>query len=147
MKNERLHHLVLLLNRLTLGALFFLAGIKKLIPTADQSFVDMLTGFAEQVAGMAPLPEPLGLAYGYALPFVEIVAGLLLALGLFTRVAAVVIALMLLSFMIEFGVAWWPDSGPVFDKNVIYFTLALLLAVVGGGGWALDRQVKIKRRG
>ena len=138
--------LILLLNRVPLGLLFLLAGVRKLLPKPDGSVMQSLNGFASYAASQAPLPEALGKAYGYALPFVEIIAGGLLILGLLTRVSALVIGLMLLSFMVAMGINWWPESGPAFDKNVILFTLSLLLVMIGGGAWSLD-AVRGKRGG
>ncbi len=113
----------LLLNRLTLGMLFVFAGVRKLIPL--DAMTENWNGFASLTASKAPLPEALGKAYGYALPPVEILAGTALVLGLFSRVSAILIALMLLSFVIAMGPEWWPDSGPAFSKNFILITLAL----------------------
>ncbi len=130
-------HAALLLNRLSLGLLFVLAGVRKLIPTDDASTPQRLKAFARSVADKAPLPEQLGLAYGYALPWAEIVFGAMLIVGLFSRIAALAIALMLLSFLIAMGPAWWPESGSAYDKNFILLSLAVLLVVTGSGKFAL----------
>ncbi|MEM9881429.1 MAG: DoxX family protein [Planctomycetota bacterium] len=140
MKNKTVIDIAWLLNRITLGMLFVFAGVRKAIPKDDGSVIDALSGFANFVAANAPLPRPLGLFYGYALPPVEVIAGLMLVIGFYSRVAATLIALMLLSFMIEMGIAWWPAEGPAFDPNVILFTLALLLAVAGGGRFVVNRR-------
>ncbi|MEM7624033.1 MAG: DoxX family protein [Planctomycetota bacterium] len=147
MNSDKLTHLALLLNRLTLGVLFVFAGIRKVFPGGGKGPWQAMQEFAGYVASNAPLPEALGRAYGYALPWGEILFGLLLMLGFYTRLAAVVIGLMLISFMLEFGIAWWPKSGPAFDKNVIYLTLAFLLAVTGGGRYALEQKFKLSRKG
>lgn len=133
-----LFEVAVLLCRLSLGLIFFFAGLRKMIPTEVKTFVTMLKDFAAGVASEAPMPEPLGLAYGYALPFVELLAGLLLIVGLFGRVAAALISLMLLSFIIAMGVDWWPEAGPAFDKNVVFFTLAFLLIFTGAGTFSID---------
>lgn len=136
-----LFSLVLLLNRISIGLLFFFAGVRKIIPDAGQSVGAKLQGFASFVASKAPLPEVLGTAYGYALPFVEATAGLLLVVGLFSRIASGATSLMLLSFMIAFGIDWWPSEGSAYDKNVILFTLALLLTATGAGSFSLDNML------
>lgn len=140
MKYSHSVNTALLLNRLALGLMFVLAGIRKLLPGENQSMLDAMNATAEMIAGMAPLPRAVGLAYGYALPWVEITAGLLLMVGVYSRTAAIIIGLMLLSFMIEFGVNWWPAKGPAFDKNLILFTLAILLAATGPGLYRLARR-------
>ncbi|MGB0767643.1 MAG: DoxX family protein [Phycisphaeraceae bacterium] len=134
----------LLLNRLTLGVLFALAGVRKLLPTDEATIVDKMNGFASYVASQAPLPEALGKAYGYALPWAEILVGATLIVGFFTRLSAVLIGLMLLSFIIAMGVEWWPAQGPAFSKNVILLTLCVLIAAAGSGKFALKPDGPLK---
>lgn len=128
--------IALLLNRLALGLLFLLAGVRKLLPSEEASIIDKWNGFASYVASQAPLPEALGKAYGYALPPVEFLAGAMLMLGLFSRISAAVIGLMLISFVIAMGPEWWPAQGPAFSKNFILITLALLIVCTGSGKFA-----------
>lgn len=134
----------LLLNRISLGVLFVLAGVRKLIPAGDASIIDKMNGFASYVASQAPLPEALGKAYGYALPWAELILGITLVIGLFTRVSATLIGLMLVSFIIAMGPKWWPESGPAFSKNFILLTLCILLAAAGSGKFALKPSGPIK---
>lgn len=135
---------VLLLNRIALGLLFLLAGIRKLLPTSEASMLEKMNGFASFVASQAPMPEALGKAYGYALPWAEILTGAMLMVGLFTRISATLIALMTLSFIIAMGAEWWPAQGPAYSKNFILLTLATLLAAVGSGKLALKPDGPIK---
>lgn len=130
-KTGRYLDLVLLLNRLSLGAYFALAGWGK--------FRGGLFSFATSDAftkarppWLPPLPHAL---YGYGLPFVEIAVGVLLLLGLYARTAATLMALILASIMIALGVA--ARAGGPFEKNVVFFTLALLLVVLGPGRYAV----------
>lgn len=123
--------IAILLNRVALGLMFVFAGVRKLMPF--ETIFDNWSGFASFTASKAPVPELLGKAYGYALVPAEIVLGAALMIGIYSRISAALIALMLLSFIIAMGIGWWPDSGPAFDKNVILLTLALLLAATGSG--------------
>ncbi|MEO0477695.1 MAG: DoxX family protein, partial [Planctomycetota bacterium] len=134
----------LLLNRVALGALFVLAGVRKLLPTEGASIIDKMNGFAGFVASQAPMPEIMGKAYGYALPWVEILSGVLLVIGLLSRLSAVLIGLMLLSFIIAMGPEWWPEQGPAFSKNFILLTLCLLIATLGSGKIAIKPDGSIK---
>ncbi|WP_344967181.1 MauE/DoxX family redox-associated membrane protein [Streptosporangium fragile] len=52
------------------------------------------------------LPESLARVVGYGLPILEIVVGVLLVVGLLTRVAGVVSALLMLAFVIGIASAW-----------------------------------------
>lgn len=142
--DQKIISLALLINRLSLGALFALAGIRKLLPSGDAGVMDKWSGFANFTASKAPLPEALGKTYGYLLPPVEFLAGLLLVLGLFTRGASFIIALMLVSFLVAMGLEWWPDSGPAFTKNIILLTLALLITATGSGKLAVRADGPLK---
>ena len=89
-------HLGLLL-RLVLGVVLLLAGGLK---------VGNPLGAARAVQAYEGLPFALARWVGYALPWVEIVVGLLLVLGLFTRVSALLGAVLMLAFVIGIGQAW-----------------------------------------
>ncbi|MAE64777.1 MAG: hypothetical protein CMJ18_10965 [Phycisphaeraceae bacterium] len=124
---------LLLINRVPLGLMFVLAAFNKIL---TGTFGRNLMIFADRVAKQAPLPRPLGLAYGFALPWIELLAGLCLVLGFFGRIAAALIGLMLLSFMIAMGII--PDGPSPFDKNVILLTLSIFLVATGSGTFSLD---------
>ena len=133
--------LMILANRLTLGSLFVLAGVRKLLPAAEKTVLESWSGFASFVASQAPLPEFLGKAYGYALPPVELIAGAMLIVGFKARIAALLIGLMMLSFLIAASQGdWWPAKGPAFPPNLILLTLAMWLFVQGPGKLSLDRK-------
>lgn len=84
-----------LLLRLTLGGLLLLAGVTKL--------TDRLA-FRQAVAEYQVLPASLERPFAMALPWLEIVIGALLLLGLATRDAAALAALLFLSFGVAIGV-------------------------------------------
>ena len=132
--NGRLLDAGLFVARVPLGLFFFRAGWMKL---------EMgLTKFVGMTSGTIPpwLGEGLGKAYLHALPFAELTVGLLVTLGLMTRVAATVMALMLLSFTIAVtGV--FPKDGKPFDPNLIFMGLAIGLALAGPGRWSLDTLI------
>ncbi|WP_285779861.1 MauE/DoxX family redox-associated membrane protein [Microtetraspora sp. NBRC 13810] len=52
------------------------------------------------------LPGSVATAVGYGLPILEIVVGVLLVVGLLTRVAGIVAALLMLAFVIGIASAW-----------------------------------------
>lgn len=130
----------LLLARLTLGAYMLIAGWNKL--SADAG----LSGFVQGgVLKMRPewLPESFAAPYGYALPFVELLTGLMLILGLFTRIAAGIMTLVLLSIAIAvvsaFGIHSPPEKAAgSFHHSILMVPFAFLIAVVGSGRLALD---------
>lgn len=81
--------------RLVLGGVLIVAGALKIGNPADSVVA---------VKAYQLLPESVAIAVGYALPIVEIVVGVLLVVGLLTRVAAVIAALLMFAFV--FGIAW-----------------------------------------
>jgi thiosulfate dehydrogenase [quinone] large subunit len=115
------HHAYLLLRVLT-GFDFFGHGFARIFTGTH------LSGFAQgMVKSMAssPLPPSLTLASGYAIPWVEVVIGVLLLLGLFTRYA--LIAALLLMMVLMFGVTMKQDWTAAGQQMVYGFILATLL--------------------
>ena len=80
-----------LVFRIGLGVVFIVSGAGKL---------PELAAFVNQVEEADILPHALATAYGTALPYVEIVIGALLILGLLSRFAAGIGGLAALSFII-----------------------------------------------
>lgn len=86
--------------RLVLGGVLVAAGALKIGNPADSVVA---------VKAYQLLPEPVAVAFGYALPILEIVVGVLLIVGLLTRVAAVIAGLLMFAFV--FGIAWaWANG-------------------------------------
>ena len=130
---------VVLLNRLSLGALFAYAGCFKIFKLGVETFV---SGPYKQVTP-SWLPAWFAVPYGYALPFVELTTGLLLILGLLSRLSATLMVLLLLSIMIATGV--YDPQKPPFNPTVIFCTLALLLALIGPGRYSLDGLIAARK--
>lgn len=132
----------LLLNRLSLGVFFLLAGIGKLR-------MGPAVFYREAFVKLRPswLPESLASPYGHALPFLEFAVGALLVLGLLTRLTAGVVALMLASFTIALWVAgmFFAPGGAPFHTNVVFLTLAILLATTGPGRYSLDYLLRRRK--
>ncbi len=98
-RTERVLDVVGLLARLFLGVVLVWAGAAKVgRPLTSQRAVQAyeLPFLSLDVAGWI----------GLALPFLEIVLGILLVLGLFTRPAAIVSTLLMLAFIIGISQAW-----------------------------------------
>lgn len=123
---------VVLLARLYLGGIFLLGGAGKIFKQGPGAFV----GYLHKGFGSTVLPELFITSFGYALPFVELIVGITLILGLYRRASFTVAALlcMVLSqgqFMIqEYATA---------AHNGIYFLVALVgLALVARPTFAID---------
>lgn len=86
-----------LIARLVLGGVFLVAGgLKVTTPEA----------LAKATQAYQVLPHDLAAYVGYALPPIEVILGLLLVLGLFTRVSAVITSVLLIAFIVGIAQAW-----------------------------------------
>lgn len=84
--------------------------------------------------------EPAAL-WVWLVALTEVVGGLLLALGLFTRPAAVVIVIFLytaVSHHMPNGF-FWSQGG--YEYPLLWGTVALAFAIRGGGAFSLDRRL------
>lgn len=110
--------------RIVTGFLFMAHGGQKLL------------GYpAAMPGGPAPLASMMGVA-----GILELVGGLFIMLGLFTRpVAFILSGLMAVAyFMAHAPGGFWPlvNKG---ELSVLYCFVFLYLAVAGGGPWSIDR--------
>lgn len=83
--------------RLVLGGALLVAGGLK---------VGNPRGAARAVQGYEIFPFEMAAYIGYALPWIEVVVGLLLVLGLFTRINGLIGALLMTAFVIGIAQAW-----------------------------------------
>lgn len=83
--------------RLLLGGVLLVAGGLKL-PNLGESVI--------AVRAYQLLPYDATTVVGYVLPILEVSAGLLLVLGLFTRVSAIVGSLLMVAFIIGIASVW-----------------------------------------
>lgn len=125
---DRLQPLGLLLLRIALGVIFLTHGYPKLLkPNADMQHMFVQNGLPAQ--------------FVYVAGVLEVFGGGLLFLGLFTRPAALLLA-------IEMGVAIWKvhSSGGIMAVHLYEFPLALAaaslaLATVGAGAVSADESL------
>ena len=121
---------LLVLRLWTGGAILLLHGWTK------------LTGFSK-IAGQFPDPLGLGSSTSLALAvFAEAACALLIVLGLFTRLAAaVLVILMAVAFFIvhKASLAMGPGSG---ELAFVYLGAFLTLLIAGGGRFSLDAKIR-----
>lgn len=84
------------LIRVALGLMFLYSSSAKL---GDLSAV------VQNVRQYNLLPEPLPIPFGYALPFGELALGIMLFLGLFTRLAAAGGSLLMIGFLVAIAIS------------------------------------------
>ena len=144
-------HLGLLLTRATLGLYLTLAGWRKVTTELDKGIGYF---YKEAYLKNAPdwLPDWFNLFYGYALPWLELLVGGMVVLGLFTRFFAAGGFLMLTSFTIALALKFdnitaQPDGpGGPFNANYIQAAAYFLLIFTGAGALSLDRVFFGKRK-
>lgn len=94
-------------------------------------------------AGPQPQPTPPLLSMMGFVGILELVGGILLIIGLFTRPAAFILSglLAVAYFMAHAPQGFWP----VLNKGelaALYSFVFLYLALAGGGEWSLDRMLR-----
>ena len=123
-----------LLGRMLMSWLFIPAGLGK------------LTGFAGAVGYATSAGMPMaqaGVAVGLA---IELLGGLALLLGFYTRWAALLLAFFTLVATFVFHAYWAVPAEQVamtqllFNKNVAVIGGLLAFAAFGGGGWSVDAR-------
>ncbi len=129
---------ILFFNRIALGLYLGFAGIEKL----KGGIGDFYT---ESFLALKPdwLIEPIARPYGYAIPFLEMILGLFLIIGLFGRLTAALAAFMIMTFTValinQFGIAAQAgDGGGPFSANYLIIGQALMLASLGAGRLGVD---------
>jgi len=118
-----------LLVRVPLGLYFLSAGLVTL---------NNLNSFIEGVKQIGFLPDKAATLYGVLLPYLEIGTGVLLVVGLWTTVSAIVAAAMLISFVMVVGIFPYPNSPQLFNKDLLLLAGALSLLSSGAGTFSID---------
>jgi uncharacterized membrane protein YphA (DoxX/SURF4 family) len=139
---------VVLVLRVVVGAIFLFAGAAK-VGHADQ--------FAAQIAGFRLLPQPAVAPLAVALPYLEILLGGYLVVGLFTRTAAWFAVALLAVFDLAVASAvvrgmtvscgcFGPNDTTVTTwtevaRDAIFVLLAVIVALRPPGALAVDRRI------
>ena len=118
---------VLSLLRIITALLFMEHGLMKLLHFP-----------AAQPGAPSPLPPLLMVA-----ACIELAGGALIALGLFTRLAAFVASgeMAVADFMVHAPQSFWPGINEG-DAAILFCFVFLFLVFAGAGEWSLDRAVR-----
>jgi putative oxidoreductase len=112
--------------RIFTGLLFLCHGTQKLFawPVANDWFKDLQIFSLMGLAGV-----------------LEVVGGILIVLGLFTRLTAFVLSGMMAVayFMAHAGQGFWPIANGG-ELAILYCFIFLYMAAAGGGSWSLDAK-------
>lgn len=127
----------LLIIRVVAGLLFAGHGAQKLFGWFGGNGLKGTGGFFEQNLGLSP-----GRAHAGAAGFNEFAGGLLLAFGLFTPLAAVLIIATMTAAIATVHAKngpWAADNG--WELNVLYGLVAFAIAGIGAGSISLDNAL------
>jgi len=128
--SKNLINVGLLAARLGLGAGFLWAGINKVID--PEGFGMML----QNMAGIDPMMAPnMALLIGS----LEILSGVLIWLGLITRIAAVFQLIVLIGAQLMFAFDF--TLGPAIWKDPALIGIAIMLLLYGSGKFGLDYRI------
>ena len=121
--------------RLAMGVAFAGHGAQKVLGSFGGPGLSKFTSFPAPFPFMRPTAAWMGAA-----AFAELVGGLLVLLGLFTRVGAFLIACVMLTAI--FGVLWPKFFAPEgMELALAFLSMALALLILGGGQLSVDRLI------
>ena len=124
------------LLRATLGVVLLFFGIGKFVG----GITNFVGGMNQRFAGK--LPAIMVMPFAYAIPFCEVIAGLLILLGLFTRAGLVLFGLLIIG--LTFGTAMLGDA-PTVAHNVQYALVNfVLLWLVDLNRYSIDGLMRRK---
>ena len=124
--------------RVTLGVIFFAHGAQKVFGWFGGYGLKGTTGYFVSIG----LPLPVA----YAACFLELLGGIGLLLGLFTRLAALAIIAMMAGAIAKvhwphgFFINWElaPGKGHGLEANLAFIAMAVACVIAGGGALSLD---------
>jgi len=124
--------LAYLIVRVTAGLMLIPHGWTKVFTNGVGGVTGMLTRYGVPMPGM----------FAYVIMALETIGGIMIAIGLFTRVVA---ALLVVEFLVIIFVAHWPKGYSVGAGGIEYPLMwgLILLAILlrGGGPWSVDRKL------
>jgi putative oxidoreductase len=125
---DKRYDTALLILRLVAGAIFIAHGSQKIFV---YGFAGVSTAFASMGVPMASLVAPV-------VACVELVAGIALVLGLFTRIAALLLACDMLGalFIVHIWKGFFLPKG--FEFVLANFAMLVTLALLGAGLYSID---------
>jgi thiosulfate dehydrogenase [quinone] large subunit len=124
------------LLRVTFGVVFLFYGIGKFM----RGLGSFSGGTQQRFAGK--LPMALVVPFAYSLPFIEVLIGVLLVLGLFNSIALMLSGLLLIA--LTFGMVILGDT-PTVANNLLYVLINfVLLYLAEQNNYSVDRIIPRK---
>jgi len=117
--------------RVVLGIIFFMHGL------------DKFKGGVENTAGwFESIGLPVFLAYGVAV--VELVGGIMLVLGLFSRIVSILFAIVMIGAIVKVKLAiGFFGNGQMagYEMDLAFLAMAIMIAITGSKAFALDQFI------
>jgi putative oxidoreductase len=120
-----------LIIRVVLGITFFIHGLDKF-----QGGVENTAGWFESIG------IPGVVAYGVAV--IELVGGIMLVLGLFSRVVSILFAVVMVGAIVKVKLAiGFLGNGQMagYELDLAFLAMAVMLAITGSKAFALDQLI------
>lgn len=133
-----------LLFRLLISAMFFTHGYDKILGENPQSFQG--SGMTSvNIADLVSFPMPFDINALYLAGCIELIGGVLIFIGLWTHIAALIAAINMLFAYLIAHLAWFPtlNNG---ELAAMYFFCFLIVFCVGGGEFSLDNWMELRRQ-
>jgi thiosulfate dehydrogenase [quinone] large subunit len=128
------HSLTFVLLRLAIGTSMFCHGFVRVFKLPKFS-TWMVEKFADSM-----LPDALVIPFSYALPVIELVIGILLLIGWFTKQALVAGGLTMIALI--FGSGMLEDWGALPSQMIHTFFFAVLLSHLNYNAYSVDEALK-----
>jgi putative oxidoreductase len=128
---EKKYEVSVLILRIVLGITFFIHGVVKF-----QGGIENTVGWFDSIG------LPGFLAYGVAL--LEVVGGIALVLGLFSRVVSVLFALLMVGAIVKVKLAvGFLGNGQMsgYELDLAFLAMAVFIAINGSNAYALDQFI------
>ncbi|WP_453989723.1 DoxX family protein [Bacillus nitroreducens] len=117
--------------RVVLGIIFFMHGL------------DKFKGGVENTAGwFESIGLPVFLAYGVAV--VELAGGIMLVLGLFSRIVSILFAIVMIGAIVKVKLAiGFFGNGQMagYEMDLAFLAMAIMIAITGSKAFALDQFI------
>ena len=128
-----------LVVRVVLGVIFFAHGAQKVLGWFGGYGLKGTVGYFTSVG--------LALPFAYLICFFEFLGGIGRILGLFTRLAALAVIVVMIGTIAKvhwqhgFFINWslTPGKGHGYEANLAFLAMALACLIAGGGALSLDR--------
>jgi uncharacterized membrane protein YphA (DoxX/SURF4 family) len=127
--------------RVPQGEMYALSGYSKYTGGGVSAFVAGSRGYVPHY-----MPSWFGPLFLNALPYVELLVGAMLVLGILGRLGGFLASLLLTSFLLAFHTLLDPRSPtPMPNTNTVLLGIALLVFLAGPGQFSLDRATWKKK--